>query len=125
MRKTREATNPFLIIEQEEPLVPSKGWAEMIRKVYPSGDCPAIYADLSIFFAVENSFHISVVYQRLIELMGHKGLNLMLKKISMFCSEYYGRSNSSISCFLSFNRFVKSLIKPLISTSNSLPIFRL
>jgi hypothetical protein len=34
MRKTHEAANPFLIIEQEEPFVPSKGWAEMIRKVY-------------------------------------------------------------------------------------------
>ena len=34
MRKTHEAANPFLIIEQEEPIVPSKGWAEMIRKVY-------------------------------------------------------------------------------------------
>jgi hypothetical protein len=33
-RKTQEVENPFLIIEQEEPFVPSKGWAEMIRKVY-------------------------------------------------------------------------------------------
>ena len=33
-RKTREEANPFLIIEQEEPFAPSKGWADMIRKVY-------------------------------------------------------------------------------------------
>jgi len=33
-RKAQEAANPFLIIEQEEQFVPSKGWAEMIRKVY-------------------------------------------------------------------------------------------
>ena len=34
MRKAQQAANPFLIIEQEEPFIPSKGWAEMIRKVY-------------------------------------------------------------------------------------------
>ena len=34
MRKTQEEAVPFLIIEQEEPFVPSKGWAEMIRKIY-------------------------------------------------------------------------------------------
>jgi hypothetical protein len=34
MHKTQEKANPFLIIEQEEPFAPSKGWAEMIRKVY-------------------------------------------------------------------------------------------
>jgi hypothetical protein len=31
--ETQEEANFFLIIEQEEPFVPSKGWAEMIRKV--------------------------------------------------------------------------------------------
>lgn len=34
MRKAQQAANPFLIIEQEESFVPSKGWAQMIRKVY-------------------------------------------------------------------------------------------
>jgi hypothetical protein len=39
IRKTRVAANPFLIIEQEELFVPSKGWAgvrlgRVIRKVY-------------------------------------------------------------------------------------------
>jgi len=28
-----EKANPFLITEQEEPFIPSKGWAEMIRRV--------------------------------------------------------------------------------------------
>jgi hypothetical protein len=32
-RKAQHAMNPFLIIEQEGSFVPSKGWAEMIRKV--------------------------------------------------------------------------------------------
>lgn len=34
MRKAQQAVNPLFIIEQEEPFVPSKGRAEMIRKVY-------------------------------------------------------------------------------------------
>jgi hypothetical protein len=34
MKKIEEKANPYLIVEQEEPIVPSKGWAEMIRKVY-------------------------------------------------------------------------------------------
>jgi hypothetical protein len=34
LRKIEEKANSFLILEQEEAFVPSKGWAEMIRKVY-------------------------------------------------------------------------------------------
>ena len=34
VRKTQEKANPYLILEEDEPFVPSKGWAEMIRKVY-------------------------------------------------------------------------------------------
>ena len=33
MRKIEEKANPFLIIEKEEPFVPSKGWAVMIHNV--------------------------------------------------------------------------------------------
>jgi hypothetical protein len=34
MSKMEEKAHPFLIVEQDEPFVPSKGWAEMIIKVY-------------------------------------------------------------------------------------------
>ncbi len=56
MRKTHEAANPFLIIEQEEPFVPSKGWAEMIRKVYEVDPllCPSCGGKMSIISFIED-----------------------------------------------------------------------
>jgi hypothetical protein len=49
-------TNPFLIIEQEEPFAPSKGWAEMIRKVYEVGPllCPSCGGKMSIISSIED-----------------------------------------------------------------------
>ena len=45
-----------LIIEQEEPLVPSKGWAEMIRKVYEVNPllCPSCGGQMSIISFIED-----------------------------------------------------------------------
>ncbi|MFB0564386.1 MAG: hypothetical protein ACETWK_01750 [Candidatus Aminicenantaceae bacterium] len=56
MRKIREAANPFLIIEQEEPFVPPKGWAEMIRKVYEVDSllCPSWGGQMSIVSFIED-----------------------------------------------------------------------
>ena len=56
MRKIRDAANPFLIIEQEEPFVPSKGWAEMIRKVYEVDPllCPSCGGQMSIISFIED-----------------------------------------------------------------------
>jgi len=56
MHKTQEKANPFLIIEQEEPFVPSKGWAEMIRKVYEVDPllCPSCGGKMSIISFIED-----------------------------------------------------------------------
>ncbi|MEE9152374.1 MAG: transposase, partial [Thermoplasmata archaeon] len=56
MRKTHEAANPFLIIEQEEPFVPSKGWAEMIRKVYEVDPllCPQCGTEMKVISFIED-----------------------------------------------------------------------
>jgi hypothetical protein len=56
MRKIHEAANPFLIIEQEEPFVPSKSWAEMIRKVYEVDPllCPSCGGKMSIISFIED-----------------------------------------------------------------------
>jgi len=56
MRKTQEKANPFLIIEQDEPFVPSKGWAEMIRKVYEVDPllCPSCGDKMSIISFIED-----------------------------------------------------------------------
>jgi hypothetical protein len=32
VRKTQEKANPYLILEEDEPLIPPKGWAEMIKR---------------------------------------------------------------------------------------------
>ncbi len=55
MRKTRKASNPSLIIEQEEVFVPSKGWAEMIRKVYEVDPllCPSCGGQMRIISFIE------------------------------------------------------------------------
>jgi hypothetical protein len=44
------------IIEEEERLVPSKGWAEMIRKVYEVNPllCPACGGQMSIIAFIED-----------------------------------------------------------------------
>lgn len=56
MRKTRKAANPSLIIEQEEPFVPSKGWAEIIRKVYEVDPllCPSCGDQMKIISFLED-----------------------------------------------------------------------
>ena len=56
MKKTHEAANPFLIIEQEEPFRPSKGWAEMIRKVYEVDPllCPSCGGQMKIISFIED-----------------------------------------------------------------------
>ena len=48
--------NPFLIIEQEEPFIPSKGWAEMIRKVYEVDRlvCPSCGGHMKIIAFIED-----------------------------------------------------------------------
>jgi hypothetical protein len=45
-----------LIIEQEEPFVPSKGWAEMIRKVYEVDPllCPSCGGQMKIISFIED-----------------------------------------------------------------------
>ena len=55
MRKIHEAANPFLIIEQEKPLVPSKGWAKMIRKVYEVDPllCPTCSGQMRVIALIE------------------------------------------------------------------------
>ena len=56
MRKTQEKANPLLILEQEEPFVPSKGWAEMIRKVYELDPllCPSCGGQMKIIAFIED-----------------------------------------------------------------------
>jgi hypothetical protein len=56
MKKTHEAANPFLIIEQEEPFRPSKGWAEMIRTVYEVDPllCPSCGGQMKIISFIED-----------------------------------------------------------------------
>jgi hypothetical protein len=56
MHKTQEKANPFLIIEQEEPFAPSRGWAEMIRKVYEVNPllCPSCGCKISIISFIED-----------------------------------------------------------------------
>ena len=55
MRKTQGEPNPFLIIEPEEPFVPSKGWAKMIRKVYEVDPflCPTCGGQMRVIALIE------------------------------------------------------------------------
>jgi hypothetical protein len=55
MRKIGEKANRFLIVENEEPFVPSKGWAEMIRKVYEVDPllCPSCGGQMKIISFIE------------------------------------------------------------------------
>jgi hypothetical protein len=55
-RKAQHAANSFLIIEQEEPFAPSKGWADMIRKVYEVDPllCPSCGGQMRVIAFIEN-----------------------------------------------------------------------
>ena len=55
-RKAKEAENPFLIIEQDEPFVSSRGWAEMIRKVYETDPllCPQCGGRMKLIAFIED-----------------------------------------------------------------------
>ncbi|MFO7733236.1 MAG: transposase [Candidatus Aminicenantes bacterium] len=50
VRKAQMDKHPFIIIEQECPRVPRRGWAEMIRKVYEVNPmaCPKCQAEMRI-----------------------------------------------------------------------------
>jgi len=56
MRKAGVNPSHPLIIEEEERFVPSKGWAEMIRKVYEVDPllCPACGGQMSIISFIED-----------------------------------------------------------------------
>jgi len=56
IQKAQQAANPFLIFEQEEPFVPSKGWTEMIRKVYEVDTliCPSCGGQMKIIAFIED-----------------------------------------------------------------------
>ncbi|MBE9551157.1 MAG: transposase [Proteobacteria bacterium] len=66
-RKAKEAENPFLIIEQEEPFVPSRDWAEMIRKVYETDPllCPRCGGQMSIISFIEDHKVIDKIIRHL------------------------------------------------------------
>jgi len=67
MRKAQQAANPFLIIEQEEPFVPSKGWAEMIRKVYEVDPliCPSCGGKMLVIAFIEDPKIIDKIIKHL------------------------------------------------------------
>ena len=50
MRKAQMDKHPFIIIEQESPRVPRRGWAEMIKKVYEVNPlaCPKCRGEMRI-----------------------------------------------------------------------------
>jgi len=56
-----------LIIEQEEPFVPSKGWAEMIRKVYEINPliCPQSEGRMTIISFIEDHKVIDKIIRHL------------------------------------------------------------
>ncbi len=66
-RKAQEAENPFLLIEQEEPFVPSRGWAEMIRKVYEIDPliCPKCTGQMRIIAFIEDHKVIDKIIRHL------------------------------------------------------------
>ena len=54
--KTQEKATPYLILEEDEPFVLSKGWAEMIRKAYEVDPllCPSCGGQMSIISFIED-----------------------------------------------------------------------
>jgi hypothetical protein len=50
MRKAQMDKHPFIIIEEESPRVPRRGWAEMIKKVYEVNPmaCPKCQGEMRI-----------------------------------------------------------------------------
>jgi len=56
MRKAGVALSCPPIIEEETPFVPSRGWAEMIRKVYEVDPliCPSCGGQMKIIFFIED-----------------------------------------------------------------------
>ncbi len=63
------------IIEEEERLVPSKGWAEMIRKVYEVAPllCPACGGQMSIIAFIED-------YKVIDKIIAHLKLTFMAER---------------------------------------------
>lgn len=56
MRKAQQAANSLFVIEQEDPFVPSKGLAEMIRKVYEVDPllCPTCGCRMRVISFIED-----------------------------------------------------------------------
>ena len=67
MRKTQEKDNPHLILEEDEPFSPSKGWAEMIRKVYEADPliCPSCGGRMRIISFIEEPKSIDKITRHL------------------------------------------------------------
>ncbi|MBM3285170.1 MAG: hypothetical protein FJY81_04795 [Candidatus Aminicenantes bacterium] len=63
MRKGQPNKHPFIIVEEESPMVPRRGWAEMIRKVFEVDPlvCPQCQSQMRIIafitdYAVHEAF---------------------------------------------------------------------
>ena len=56
MRKAGAASSPPLIIEDDTPFVPSRGWAGMIRKVFEVDPlrCPSCGGQMKIISFIED-----------------------------------------------------------------------
>ena len=65
--KTEEKANPHLILEEDEPFFLSKGWAEMIRKVYEVDPflCPSCGGQMKIITFIENPTTIDRIIRHL------------------------------------------------------------
>ncbi|MGB6865051.1 MAG: hypothetical protein WBE11_05115 [Candidatus Aminicenantaceae bacterium] len=62
-----EKVDPYLIVEQEEPFAPSKGWAEMIKKVYELDPllCPSCGGQMKIIAFIEDPKAIDKIIRHL------------------------------------------------------------
>ncbi len=67
MRKASVDPSHPLIIEEEDRHVPSKGWAEMIRKVYEIDPllCPHCSAEMKVIAFIEDHVVIDKIIDRL------------------------------------------------------------
>ena len=65
--KTQEKANPYLILEEDEPFFLSKGWAEMIRKVYEVDPflCPSCGGQMKIISFIEDPATIDRIIRHL------------------------------------------------------------